>query len=46
VFGESGEMEVETWVRMENGEVVNRVRLNETYGRDVYPVEDGEDYSV
>jgi hypothetical protein len=40
------EMEVETWVRMENGEIVQRVRLNETYGIDVYPLEDGENYSV
>jgi hypothetical protein len=43
-FGE--EMEVETWVRMENGEIVQRVGLNETYGTDVYPLEDGENYSV
>jgi hypothetical protein len=39
-------MEVETWVRMENGEVVQRVGLNVTYGTDVYPLEDGENYSV
>ncbi|PMD29557.1 calcineurin-like phosphoesterase [Hyaloscypha variabilis F] len=43
-FGE--EMEVETWVRMENGEIVQRVGLNKTYGTDVYPLEDGENYSV
>jgi hypothetical protein len=36
------EMEVATWVRMENGEIVQRVSLNETYGTDVYPMEDGE----
>jgi len=36
------EMEVATWVRMENGEVVQRVSLNETYGTDIYPMEDGE----
>jgi hypothetical protein len=39
-------MDVETWVRMENGEVVQRVALNETYGMDVYQLEDGENYSV
>jgi hypothetical protein len=43
-FGD--EMEVGTWVRMENGEVVQRVGLNATYGTDVYPLEDGEDYSI
>jgi len=40
-FGENG-MEVETWVRMENGNVVQRVDLNSTYGVDKYPLEDGE----
>jgi hypothetical protein len=40
-FGEKG-MEVETWVRMENGEVVQRVDLNSTYGIDNYPLQDGE----
>lgn len=40
-FGESG-MTVETWIRMEEGEVVQRVDLNGTYGIDVYPLEDGE----
>ena len=39
-------MEVESWVRMENGEIVQRVGLNETYGSDVYPMEDGENYIV
>jgi hypothetical protein len=38
----AGEMQVETWVRMENGDVVTRVMLNETYGMDVYPTADGE----
>ncbi|CAL3973368.1 unnamed protein product [Diplocarpon coronariae] len=41
--GGYGEMEVETWVRMEGGEVVNLVKLNRTYGRDLYAVEDGEE---
>ncbi|KAK0103138.1 hypothetical protein ONS96_005747 [Cadophora gregata f. sp. sojae] len=41
--GETGEMDVETWVRMESGKVVQRVGLNETYGIDVYPLEDGEE---
>jgi hypothetical protein len=48
-FGEKGGlegMEVESWVRMENGEVVQSVGLNTTYGVDVYPLEDGENYSV
>jgi hypothetical protein len=40
-FGEK-RMEVETWVRMENGEVVQRVDLNSTYGIDNYPLQDGE----
>lgn len=31
-----GEMTVTTWVRMENGGVVTRVVLNETYGTDIY----------
>ena len=39
-------MEVESWIRMENGEIVQRVGLNETYGIDVYPLQDGENYSV
>ncbi|SPO04550.1 related to DNA repair exonuclease SIA1 [Cephalotrichum gorgonifer] len=45
-FHESGEvalgpgegMEVETWIRLEGGDVVGRVSLNETYGVDEYPV--------
>lgn len=40
--GSRPEMEVETWVRMENGEVVTHVMLNETYGVDRYPVANGE----
>lgn len=40
------EMEVETWVRMENDEIVQRVGLNETYGTDVYAQDDGEDYNT
>lgn len=35
-FADEGEMTVETWVRMENGKVITRVVLNETYGTDVY----------
>ncbi|KAH8656557.1 Metallo-dependent phosphatase-like protein [Tricladium varicosporioides] len=41
-FDEGGRMEVETWVRMEGGEVVQRVDLNGTYGIDRYNVDDGE----
>jgi hypothetical protein len=40
------EMDVETWVRMENGNIVQRVSLNETYGTDVYPLQDGENSFV
>lgn len=29
-------MTVETWVRMENGDISTRVTLNETYGIDDY----------
>ncbi|KAG4442013.1 hypothetical protein IFR05_002481 [Cadophora sp. M221] len=39
---ERGEMDIETWVRMESGAIVQRVGLNETYGVDVYPLADGE----
>ena len=35
-------MEVETWIRMENGDVVQRVGLNSTYGTDTYPPADGQ----
>ncbi|KAK1808555.1 hypothetical protein LTR12_017094 [Friedmanniomyces endolithicus] len=34
--GRLGEGEVETWIRLESGEVVGRVGLNATYGADVY----------
>ncbi|TVY78353.1 putative inactive purple acid phosphatase [Lachnellula suecica] len=40
-FSDEG-MEVKTWVRMENGEVVQRVDLNGTYGVDKYPLQDGQ----
>lgn len=36
VFDGPGEMRVDTWVRMENGAVITRVTLNETYGADIY----------
>jgi len=39
---EGAEMQVETWVRMEDGSVVQRVDLNSTYGADLYPTADGE----
>lgn len=35
-FGDKDEMQVTTWVRMENGDVITRVMLNETYGSDLY----------
>ncbi|CZT11760.1 related to DNA repair exonuclease SIA1 [Rhynchosporium graminicola] len=43
-FGGKGgkEMDVESWVRMENGSLIQRVGLNETYGVDVYPPDNGE----
>lgn len=42
-FGSTlADFEVETWVRMENGDVVTRVGLNETYGNDKYPIHDGQ----
>lgn len=40
--GKRKDMEVETWVRMESGSLVQRVGLNETYGADIYPLDDGE----
>ncbi|KAH8909968.1 Metallo-dependent phosphatase [Coniochaeta sp. PMI_546] len=40
-FGEAREMEVETWVRMEGGQVISHVVLNETYGMDRYPADNG-----
>lgn len=36
LFDFQDEMRVETWVRMENGSVITRVTLNETYGVDSY----------
>lgn len=36
LFADPGEMRVDTWIRMENGQVLTRVTLNETYGTDVY----------
>lgn len=33
---DEAEMSVMTWVRMESGDVVTRVALNDTYGTDVY----------
>ena len=41
-FDESGEMEVETWVRMQGGGIVTEVNLNATYGEDVYSTADGQ----
>jgi len=35
-------MKVQTWVRMEDGSIVTNVGLNGTYGKDVYPVDDGQ----
>jgi hypothetical protein len=29
--------ELETWIRLENGNVSGHVMLNETYGKDMYP---------
>lgn len=43
-LGEPGDMEVETWVRMESGEVITRVVLNETYGKDRYPTANGKSH--
>lgn len=36
-----GQIKVDTWVRMQDGSIVTRVNLNETYGRDIYPTNDG-----
>ncbi|KAM3068886.1 hypothetical protein ACMFMG_004060 [Clarireedia jacksonii] len=38
----AGEMQVDSWVRMEDGEVIQVVGLNATYGVDIYPIFDGE----
>lgn len=35
-------VDLETWIRLEDGRIVNRVSLNETYGIDVYPTDAGE----
>jgi hypothetical protein len=43
-FGGDEEMSVESWVRLEEGDIIQRVSLNETYGEDVYPADDGEKY--
>lgn len=32
-----GKNEVETWIRLENGNISGRVTLNSTYGIDIYP---------
>ncbi|KAK1523038.1 calcineurin-like phosphoesterase [Colletotrichum paranaense] len=34
--GDDPDMSVESWVRMENEEIITRVTLNETYGQDTY----------
>ncbi|KAK0724969.1 Metallo-dependent phosphatase-like protein [Lasiosphaeris hirsuta] len=36
-LGEDEGVQVDTFVRLESGDVVGAVRLNETYGRDSYP---------
>ena len=41
----NNKLNVETWVRIENGVVVQRVSLNATYGEDNYPSCNGEDDS-
>ncbi len=41
-FHAANEVDVETWVRMENSGVVTRVTLNDTYGQDRYPTANGE----
>lgn len=38
----SGDVEVKSWVRMEDGSLIQKVSLNETYGEDIYPADDGE----
>lgn len=35
-FDGRDKMQVQTWVRMENGDAITHVTLNETYGSDVY----------
>lgn len=39
---EEKKMAVQTWVRMENGAQIQHVTLNESYGYDQYPTDDGE----
>ena len=34
--GMHGDLEIDTWIRLETGEVVGSVRLNSTYGEDEY----------
>ncbi|KAG9240447.1 Metallo-dependent phosphatase-like protein [Calycina marina] len=46
-FGEESdkdvkEMNVDTWVRLESGDVIQTVSLNETYGSNIYPADDVE----
>ncbi|KAK1984802.1 calcineurin-like phosphoesterase [Colletotrichum cereale] len=40
--GDDPQMSVESWVRMEDDQVITRVSLNETYGVDNYPSNVGE----
>ncbi|KAL0931958.1 calcineurin-like phosphoesterase [Colletotrichum truncatum] len=40
--GDDPKMSVDTWVRMENDDIITRVSLNETYGLDSYPSNNGE----
>ena len=42
LVGERSELSVQTWVRMENGGVVTKVTLNDTYGIDRYPTATGD----
>ena len=39
----AGNMSVDTWVRMQQGDIVTSVSLNATYGSDVYSIADGEE---
>lgn len=40
--GRRVDMTVETWVRMAQGGVITQISLNQTYGYDSYPTDDGE----
>jgi hypothetical protein len=40
------DMEVDSWIRLEEGGVVQSVSLNETYGVDEYPPDDGEESNL